>query len=91
MELRDIRELPKRYWYLGNNSFLLHGFFNYRYLLMGERECDNHRELFLGIPGVYEKQEKVMATIFGFPLFITEKKTDTKAERFGYWCHIMNE
>ena len=27
MELKDLRELPKKYWYLGSNSFLLHGFF----------------------------------------------------------------
>ena len=91
MELRDIRELPRRYWYLGNNSFLLHGFFNYRYLLMGERAGDGGNELFLGIPGVYQSQEKVMASIFGFPLFITEKKSEAKEDRFGYWCHIMNE
>ena len=29
-ELKDLRLLPRQYWYLGNNSFLLHGFFNYR-------------------------------------------------------------
>lgn len=26
IELKDLRELPRKYWYLGNNSFLLHGF-----------------------------------------------------------------
>ena len=26
LELKDLRSLPKKYWYLGNNSFLLHGF-----------------------------------------------------------------
>ena len=41
MELKDIRELPRKYWYLGNNSFLLHGFFNYRYLVLGKIEEDN--------------------------------------------------
>ena len=35
IELSDLRELPKNYWYLGNNSFLLHGFFNYHHLLFG--------------------------------------------------------
>lgn len=89
MELRDIRELPKRYWYLGNNSFLLHGFFNYRYLLFGERVCEGKKELFLGVPGVFRRQEKVMAAIFGFPQFILEKPVDNKEEHFGYWCHIM--
>lgn len=89
MELRDIRELPRRYWYLGNNSFLLHGFFNYRYLLFGERMCEGKKELFLGVPGVFQHQEKVMAAIFGFPQFISEKPVENKEQHFGYWCHIM--
>ena len=41
IELKHLRELPKRYWYLGNNSFLLHGFFNYHYLLVGKAERDD--------------------------------------------------
>lgn len=89
MELRDIRELPRKYWYLGNNSFLLHGFFNYRYLLFGERVCDGKKELFLGVPGVFQQQEKVMAAIFGFPQFIPEKPAEHKEQHFGYWCHII--
>lgn len=67
IELKDLRELPKQYWYLGNNSFLLHGFFNYRYLLLGRLPDES---FFLGVPGVYQKQERVMAAIFGFPGFL---------------------
>ena len=67
IELKDLRELPKQYWYLGNNSFLLHGFFNYRYLLLGKLP---EGSWFLGVPGVYQKQERVMAAIFGFPGFL---------------------
>lgn len=67
IELKDLRELPKRYWYLGNNSFLLHGFFNYRYLVIGRMEADRW---FIGIPGIYQHQERVMAAIFGFSEFI---------------------
>ena len=67
IELKDLRELPKKYWYLGNNSFLLHGFFNYRYLLLGKLPDERW---FLGVPGVYQKQERVMAAIFGFPGFL---------------------
>lgn len=67
IELKDLRELPKRYWYLGNNSFLLHGFFNYRYLVIGRMDADRW---FIGIPGIYQHQERVMAAIFGFSEFI---------------------
>ena len=66
LELKDLRSLPKKYWYLGNNSFLLHGFFNYRYLLLGRTA---EERWFLGVPGVYQRQERVMAAIFGFPEF----------------------
>ena len=66
IELKDLRELPRKYWYLGNNSFLLHGFFNYRYLVIGKIEEDTQNRWFLGVPGIYQNQERVMAIIFGF-------------------------
>ncbi len=97
IELKDLRELPKKYWYLGNNSFLLHGFFNYRYLILGEIEEDRW---FLGIPGVYQQQERVMAAIFGFSDFLAqivepgaenEQKETEPMNQFGYWYHMLDE
>lgn len=84
IELKDLRELPWKYWYLGNNSFLLHGFFNYRYLVLGKLEED---KWFIGVPGIYQQQERVMAAIFGFPEFMT---TD-HINQFGYWYHTLDE
>lgn len=77
IELKDLRDLPKDYWYLGNNSFLLHGFFNYRYLVWGKLSDD---QFFLGIPGIYQQQERVMAAIFGFPEFIVERECMSDGE-----------
>lgn len=91
LELKDIRVLPKRYWYLGNNSFLLHGFFNYRYLLLGTFEEDSKKKWFIGVPGVFQSQEKVMATLFGFPEFKSEKISEHKTGQFGYWYRLMGE
>ena len=97
IELKDLRELPKKYWYLGNNSFLLHGFFNYRYIILGEIEDERW---FIGVPGVYQHQERVMAAIFGFPEFlpqvtkVNEKEMQKETEpfnRFGYWYHLLDE
>lgn len=93
IELKELRELPKRYWYLGNNSFLLHGFFNYRYLVVGKT---GEKRWFIGVPGIYQRQERVMAAIFGFPEFIAVKSKETcdKAEpvnRFGCWYRYMEE
>ena len=69
IELKDLRELPQKYWYFGNNSFLLHGFFNYRYLVIGRLEVDRW---FIGVPGIYQPQERVMAAIFGFTEFLPQ-------------------
>ena len=82
IELKDIRELPGRYWYLGNNSFLLHGFFNYHYLVVGKV---GEERWFIGVPGIYQKQERVMAAIFGFQEFLPEQVEN----HFGYWCHMI--
>ena len=87
IELKDIRELPRKYWYLGNNSFLLHGFFNYRYLVLGKIEEDNEDKWFLGVPGIYQNQERVMAIIFGFPEFMLEQVEN----RFGCWYRFIEE
>lgn len=87
IELKDIRELPRKYWYLGNNSFLLHGFFNYRYLVLGKIEEDNEDKWFLGVPGIYQNQERVMAIIFGFPEFMPEQVEN----RFGCWYRFFEE
>ena len=91
MELKDLRELPKKYWYLGSNSFLLHGFFNYRHLLLGKVENESGRKWFIGVPGIYQNQEKVLAAVFGFPEFRQEKDTGVKTGQFGYWYRFMDE
>ena len=94
LELKDLRSLPKKYWYLGNNSFLLHGFFNYRYLVLGRTA---EERWFLGVPGVYQRQERVMAAIFGFPEFFAAGPGDERREgrepvnHFGCWVRYIEE
>lgn len=94
LELKDLRSLPKKYWYLGNNSFLLHGFFNYRYLLLGRTA---EERWFLGVPGVYQRQERVMAAIFGFPEFFAAGPGGERGggrepvNHFGCWGRYIEE
>ena len=94
LELKDLRSLPKKYWYLGNNSFLLHGFFNYRYLELGRTA---EERWFLGVPGVYQRQERVMAAIFGFPEFFAAGSGGERREgrepvnHFGCWVRYIEE
>lgn len=89
MQLNDLQELPKKYWYIGNNSFLLHGFFNYRHIIFGEMEEDGKKEYFIGVPGVFANQERIMASMFGFPEFRTAQNTEYKTGNFGYWYRII--
>lgn len=89
IELSDLRELPRKYWYLGNNSFLLHGFFNYHHLLLGKLQ---NGKWFLGVPGVYERQEHVIASVFGFPGFMPATENDNAREmQQGIWYHMLED
>lgn len=95
IELKHLRELPKRYWYLGNNSFLLHGFFNYQYLVVGKR---GDGRWFIGVPGIYQRQERVMAAVFGFPEFLAmesdrdnDRKIGEPINQFGCWIRGIEE
>ena len=89
MQLNDLREFPKKYWYIGNNSFLLHGFFNYRHIIFGEMEEDGRKAYLIGVPGVFQNQERIMAAMFGFPEFRTAKNTEYKTGNFGYWYRVI--
>lgn len=78
IEIDQIRELPSRNWHLCNNSFLMHGVFNYGYLIL-KKIVDNEKEIYmLGVPGFFEKAEMVMAVFFGFSEFepIAKKVVD---------------
>lgn len=69
IDIADIHKLPKKNWYLCNNSFLIHGFFNYHYLVHKTIQENGQTKHYLGVPGVYEKPERMMALLFGFPEF----------------------
>lgn len=87
IELRDLRELPQSYWSLGNNSFLLHGFFVYRYLMFGKKIEAGREELFLGVPGICDNKERLMASLFGFEAFLPDVRESGGAQ--GYWCRKL--
>ncbi|HIT89424.1 MAG TPA: hypothetical protein IAC41_03265 [Candidatus Merdenecus merdavium] len=89
IEPKDLVHLQKEEWVLGNNSFLLHGYFSYRYLIMGRTMVDEKSKIILGIPGVYQQQERVMANMFGFPYFKPASNQELKPGVFGYWCKTV--
>lgn len=82
----DIGMLEMENWRLGVNSFLTHGFYNYKYLLLGKlRFQDGVVKAVLGVPGIYDSKEQYIAKIFGFEVFVPLKHTNIKTGNFGYW------
>lgn len=83
---QDIGLLPREIWVYGNNSFLLHGYYNYRHLILARLSDSGGRNRYLlGVPGHYFSNEKYMASMFGFPHFVLAKKQPDEDGRFGYW------
>ena len=64
--ITDIRSLPSRNWHLCSNSFLVHGFFCYHYLVLKTVNAPDGTQIYLGVPGIYASQERMMALLFGF-------------------------
>ena len=90
IQRKDMVCLPRCEWRHANNSFLIHGYYNYPHLILTVRDD----RLKLGVPGVYHPQEEKAAESFGFPEFIPAEELDLKLtdeekndrEKFGYWC-----
>ncbi|MBR6771051.1 MAG: hypothetical protein IKM28_07435 [Lachnospiraceae bacterium] len=93
---RDFVIMTSDYQHLVNNSFLLHGFYNYRHLILGKEEgeevqkADEEGEkkkqtcFYLGVPGVYYEREKMVARMFGFEAFEC-KGGRAETGKFGYY------
>lgn len=83
---QDIGILPRENWVYGNNSFLLHGYYNYRHLILARLENpEGEPRYLLGVPGHYFSNEKNLASMFGFPHFVLARKQPEENGRFGYW------
>ena len=83
---QDIGLLPREIWVYGNNSFLLHGYYNYRYLILAKLfNPEGTPRYLLGVPGHYYSNERYMASMFGFPNFVLSKNQPIEDGRFGYW------
>lgn len=89
----ELSQLPRKFWPLANNSFLLHGYHNYGHLLL----IRENERLWLGVPGTYTPQEARAADLFGFPRFtrsyaaFPELAPEERSEEddFGHWCRCV--
>jgi hypothetical protein len=90
IHIQDIGRLPRENWPYGNNSFVLHGYFQYQYLILARRPRASAKrfqsgyQYILGVPGIFKPQEKFMASMFGLPEF--KRAAGNRTEDFGFWC-----
>ncbi len=82
IDLKDLEYLPRENWGLANNSFLLHGYYNFRYLILAKL---GEHQYMIGVPGMYHNNERFMAAMFGFDHFKPVKDYKPLTGHFGYW------
>ena len=71
---------------IAGNSFLLHGYYNFRHILCGRvRDNLDNTKYFIGVPGLYCNRERYMASMFGFNNFKKSHRSDYANPYFGYW------
>lgn len=87
-QLRDLRYLPEEHWTLRNNSFVLRGYYKYGKILIGQ--MGEEKRWFIGVPGVFFNQEKIIAGMFGFDCFKSKAPEGEKPGAYGFWCHFLN-
>ena len=71
---------------IAGNSFLLHGYYNFRHILFGRvRDNLDNTKYFIGVPGMYCNRERYTASMFGFNNFKKSHRSDYANPYFGYW------
>lgn len=81
----DIEKMPDTNWALRNNSFLNHGYYNFRHLIAGKIYRKDGCGYFIGVPGIYTRRDRNTANMFGFRHFKFSMRPDMGLNQFGYW------
>lgn len=80
---KDFVVLCKEYQKLVHNSFLLHGYYNYRHLILAESGKRMHGSIISVCPAIL-RREKMVAEMFGFEAFEGEKESASPGD-YGYY------
>lgn len=67
-----------------NNSFMLHGYYNYRHLILTRAERGGETRYYVGAPGNYYDRERQVAIMFGFESFECAQEPAQSSD-FGYY------
>lgn len=69
LEPQDIGRMPIDCWSYGSNSFLLHGYYSYRHLILArvKPEKEKRGSYILGVPGTQHSREALwrICSVFG--------------------------
>ena len=84
LDLTDMIILPKQHYRLVENSFLLHGYYNYGHLVLARICRKGMEKYYIGVPGNFYEKEKQVAVLFGFESFESKTVPATEGE-FGYY------
>lgn len=80
----DFVILPGKYFRMANNSFLLHGYHNYRHLVLKKLNHHGEEKFYIGVPGNFYDREKQIAVMFGFEGFESLKEPASPGD-YGYY------
>ncbi len=80
----DFVILEQRFYKMIQNSFLLHGYYNYQHVVLGKYQEKEEERFYLGVPGIFHDREKMAAEMFGFEAF-EGKNSPAEPGSFGYY------
>ncbi len=82
--LNDFVILPSKYFRLIQNSFLLHGYYNYNHLVLKRLQRMGREQFYIGVPGNFFEREKQVAVMFGFQSFECREEPAADGD-YGYY------
>lgn len=82
----QMTRLPKAYWSLGANSFMLHGYYVYGHTVLLREMEGKSDQVWLCVPGRQTPGEKRLAEQYGFPAFRRRPGQRQMGLPEGYWC-----
>ena len=80
----DFVVLRERCYQMTHNSFLLHGYYNYRHLLLLRQETAGQAKYYIGVPGNFYERRKQVVRMFGFESFEGTREPAWEGD-FGYY------
>lgn len=83
LELKDMVLLSEKRYSLVENSFLLHGYYNYGHIILWRKEKAPVK-YYIGVPGNFYDKEKQVAVLYGFESFEGAVEPAKEGD-FGYY------